>query len=659
MSNLISKSARDLIGIDSPWRGIVWAALMLRAGNVHSDRVGNDPNYPYTNAVRIAGGRQVVSGGLQSFLTIEATLPYNSPEALADAGDFLPFVGEYFEGSVPGYTGSACSTLNGLGYPYSGIGEEMPEDDPAVDSLEKYLVWCFLLGELELLNPTPNALLPIFLDFLEEAPGGASLKLSAKLFIDFHGYRACNNLVCSVFPPSVIPAVIPPPDPGLDIEWTDILNKPDFAIVAMSGDYDDLEDRPTIPTKTSQLENDSNFLDEINYPVTSVNGLTGAVQITAAIGQAEWANVLNKPDFAEVATSGDYADLVNPPTIPTKTSDLENDSNFLTQVTYPVTSVNGMTGAVVLDLIVNWDGVQDKPTFSTVAFSGSYSDLTNKPTIPPSGGSSGAGILEAANNSNLVASGWYWVKGEKTLNIPTADNSVDQQVIFIKVLPESNITFSSGFGTFLLTASGEYRLIFTTFGNKWKLYSIYSTTLIGEILASVITALAILNFTGNTSTGQTTEDLFYWLGTNQLTTSWQHPNDINKTTTSQANTVVGGAPAVIDRNTNTSTATDATAAPWWRFDLLTVSFNITRFRLKKVGGQDPANFTLQGSNDSGNTWTDLFTEPTANWSNDWYDSGLISSTIQYTSFRIAMTGNNVDNYKLMRLQEAEFFGNVY
>jgi uncharacterized protein YfaP (DUF2135 family) len=350
MSNLISKSARDLIGIDSPWRGIVWAALMLRAGNVHSDRVGTDPNYPYKNAVRIAGGRQVVLGGLQSFITIEATLPYSSPEALADAGDFLPFVGEYFEGNSPTYTGTACSTLSYLGSPYSGIGEEMPEDDPAVDSLEKYLVWCFLLGELELLSPTPNALLPISLDFLEEAPGGATLKLSAKLFIDYHGYRACNNLVCSVFPPSVTPAVIPPPDPGLDIEWTDILNKPNFATVATSGNYANLTNRPTIPTKTSELENDSNFLDEVDYPVVSVNGMTGAVQITAAIGEAEWENVLNKPNFADVATSGDYADLINPPTIPTKTSDLENDSNFLNQVNYPVTSVNGQTGDVVLSL---------------------------------------------------------------------------------------------------------------------------------------------------------------------------------------------------------------------------------------------------------------------------------------------------------------------
>lgn len=42
----------------------------------------------------------------------------------------------------------------------------------------------------------------------------------------------------------------------------------------------------------------------------------------------------------------DYTELVNKPTIPTKTSDLTNDSGFLTSA--PVSSVNGNTGAVTV-----------------------------------------------------------------------------------------------------------------------------------------------------------------------------------------------------------------------------------------------------------------------------------------------------------------------
>ena len=48
--------------------------------------------------------------------------------------------------------------------------------------------------------------------------------------------------------------------------------------------------------------------------------------------------------------------------VPTKTSDLKNDSGFITGV--------------------SWNDVSDKPTFATVATSGSYTDLSNKPTIP-------------------------------------------------------------------------------------------------------------------------------------------------------------------------------------------------------------------------------------------------------------------------------------
>lgn len=84
----------------------------------------------------------------------------------------------------------------------------------------------------------------------------------------------------------------------------------------ITGDIDDQTDlidkfdALDIPTKTSDLINDSGFLT--SAPVTSVNNQTG--------------------------------DVVIP--IPTKTSDLVNDSGFLTSA--PVSSVNGQTGAVVL-----------------------------------------------------------------------------------------------------------------------------------------------------------------------------------------------------------------------------------------------------------------------------------------------------------------------
>lgn len=91
--------------------------------------------------------------------------------------------------------------------------------------------------------------------------------------------------------------------------------------IAYTGDYDDLSNKPTIPTSTSDLTNDSDFV--------------------------------SSNELSTVATSGSYTDLSNKPTIPSKTSDLNNDSNFVSS-----------------------------SSLSTVATSGSYSDLSNKPTIP-------------------------------------------------------------------------------------------------------------------------------------------------------------------------------------------------------------------------------------------------------------------------------------
>ena len=114
----------------------------------------------------------------------------------------------------------------------------------------------------------------------------------------------------------------------------------------------------------------SDYLDEhpIEAPVTSVNEQQGDVVITAeSLGAlTEHQDISGKADkssLSAVATSGSYNDLSNKPTIPTKTSDLTNDSGFLTQHQ-------------------DISGKADKADLATVATSGSYNDLSNKPSIP-------------------------------------------------------------------------------------------------------------------------------------------------------------------------------------------------------------------------------------------------------------------------------------
>lgn len=129
------------------------------------------------------------------------------------------------------------------------------------------------------------------------------------------------------------------------ISWGNVFNKPTFATVATSGSYNDLSDKPTIPT--------------VDYPVTDV--------------QVDGVSVVSN----NVAS-------ITMPTVPTKTSDLQNDSGFIT-----VSALNGYAtetwvGQQGFLTNVTWDIITGKPTFATVATSGSYNDLSDKPTIPTS-----------------------------------------------------------------------------------------------------------------------------------------------------------------------------------------------------------------------------------------------------------------------------------
>jgi hypothetical protein len=92
------------------------------------------------------------------------------------------------------------------------------------------------------------------------------------------------------------------------------VNRGELARVATTGSFNDLLDKPTIPTKTSELDNDSGYLTE-HQPLKTINN----------------ESIIGTGNIEIEGFSGDYNDLLNKPDIPTKTSDLTNDSGFLTE----------------------------------------------------------------------------------------------------------------------------------------------------------------------------------------------------------------------------------------------------------------------------------------------------------------------------------------
>ena len=103
--------------------------------------------------------------------------------------------------------------------------------------------------------------------------------------------------------------------------------------------------------------------------------------------QADWTQtdntevdyIKNKPTLATVATSGDYDDLTNKPTIPAAQVQSDWTQSDNTQVDYiknkPTLATVATTGA--------YSDLSGTPNLATVATSGSYTDLTNTPMEIP------------------------------------------------------------------------------------------------------------------------------------------------------------------------------------------------------------------------------------------------------------------------------------
>ena len=166
--------------------------------------------------------------------------------------------------------------------------------------------------------------------------------------------------------------------------YSDLEDKP----ILFSGAYKDLTEKPTIPTKISELTNDSSFAttSQLN---TELNKKANTSHTHV------YSDILDAP----VSFSGNYEDLINKPTIPTKVSDLENDENFAT--TSQLNS--GLNTKANSTHTHSYTELEDTPTL----FSGNYNDLLNKPTIPTA-------VSDLTNDLNFVDTTALATKSDKT-----------------------------------------------------------------------------------------------------------------------------------------------------------------------------------------------------------------------------------------------------
>lgn len=172
----------------------------------------------------------------------------------------------------------------------------------------------------------------------------------------------------------------------------------------------------TVPVNTSDLINDSGFITSSDLP-TKTSDLTND-------GSDGTSTYVEADDLAIVATTGAYSDLSGTPTIPTATSDLTNDSGFITSASLP-TKTSDLTN----------DGSDGTSTYveaddlATVATTGSYTDLTNTPSIPAaqvnSDWNASSGVAEILNKPTLatVATSGAYSDLTGTPTIPTVNDA--------------------------------------------------------------------------------------------------------------------------------------------------------------------------------------------------------------------------------------------
>lgn len=248
--------------------------------------------------------------------------------------------------------------------------------------------------------------------------------------------------------------------------YSDLSGTPSLATVATSGSYNDLSNKPTIPAAqvNSDWNSTSGVSEILNKPTLSTVATTGA-----------YGDLTGTPNLATVATSGSYNDLSNKPTIPTvnnatltiqkngtnvqtftanqstnatanitvptKTSDLTNDSNFVESGDLATVATSGSYNDLsnkptipAAQVNSDWNAssgvaqILNKPTLATVATSGSYNDLSNKPTIP------------TVNNATLTIQ-----KNGANVQTFTANQSTNATANITVPTKTSDLTNDSGF----------------------------------------------------------------------------------------------------------------------------------------------------------------------------------------------------------------------
>ena len=125
---------------------------------------------------------------------------------------------------------------------------------------------------------------------------------------------------------------------GENYDYNPLTNKPSINGYTLEGNKTNAQ--LGIPTKTSDISNDSGFVEDKNYVHTDENFTSAEKTKLGGISDGAEANV--QANWSETDPMEDSF-IKNKPTIPSKTSDLTNDSNYVVDSDYKHTDNNYTT----------------------------------------------------------------------------------------------------------------------------------------------------------------------------------------------------------------------------------------------------------------------------------------------------------------------------
>ena len=228
------------------------------------------------------------------------------------------------------------------------------------------------------------------------------------------------------------------------VNWENVVGKPTFATVATSGSYNDLTDKPTIPStdglaSTTYVDNRvagivnsaPETLDTLNELATALGNdpnfaTTVANQIGTKVdkvdGKGLSTNDLTNTLKANYDTAYTHSQSTHAPSNAQKNSDITK-AEIEAKLTGNITT---HTHSQYLTEHQSLTGYAKTADLSTVATSGSYNDLSNKPTIPTIPNSL------PANGGNAATVGGYTIWTGTQAQYNAISNKSSTTIYFIK-----------------------------------------------------------------------------------------------------------------------------------------------------------------------------------------------------------------------------------